>query len=298
MTLIGNINLQQIYLFIILIGAFILLTTSKIRIDLTAILIILALSLTGVLEAREALSGFGSEPAIVIAAIFVLSGALYQTGLSDQIGKWIGRVASGGYTRMLVVIMPTVAALSAFTHHVTVTAVMLPVVLKLSRERGIAPSKLLMPMSFAASLGTTITIVGAPAFLIANRLLGQAGKQGLSIFAIAPLGIVLSLAGTLFMLILGRFVLPDRPGDEGSQGHLRLEGYYTEIVVLPDSSLLGRTIAEIESDEDHRYRVVNWLREGRPRQRPYARKRIKEGDVLVIQTSPEEIAAIESKPVN
>lgn len=294
--MIGNIDLQQIYLLIILIGAFILLITNKIRIDLTAILIIVALSLTRILEPAEALSGFSSEPAIVIAAIFVLSGGLYQTGLSNQIGRWIGRVASGGYARMLIAVMPTVAALSAFTHHVTITAVMLPVILKLSRDRGIAPSKLLMPMSFAASLGTTITIVGAPAFLIADSLLRQAGRQGLSIFSIAPIGIILSLAGTLFTLILGRFLLPDHPGDEGSQEHLRLEGYYTELVVLPDSPFINQTIPEIEEDENHQFRIVNWIRQGRPRQRPYTRKRIKEGDVLVIQTSPEEIATIESKP--
>src|SRR5207248_8485511 len=160
-------------------------------------LIILALYSTGVLKSADALAGFGSEPAIVVAAIFVLSGALHRTGLSDMIGEWIGRLAGSSLTRAIAVIMPSVALLSAFTHHVTTTAVMLPVTLDLSRERKIPASKLLMPMSFAASLGTTITIIGAPAFLIASHTLQQSGRPGLPIFSIAPTGLSLSLVGTV-----------------------------------------------------------------------------------------------------
>src|SRR5207248_10327720 len=133
-----------------------------------------------------ALAGFSSEPAIVVAAIFVLRPALHQTGLSDMIGGWIGRLAGSSFSRAVAVIMPSVALLSAFTHHVTTTAVMLPVTLNLCRERNIPPSKLLMPMSFAASLGTTITIIGAPALIIASGMLPQAARPGLGVFAIAP----------------------------------------------------------------------------------------------------------------
>jgi Na+/H+ antiporter NhaD/arsenite permease-like protein len=159
---------------LILAIVFVLLFTEKIRIDLTAVLIIVALAAFGILEPDEALSGFSSEPAIVVAAVFVLSGGLYYTGLSEKLGSLIGKLAGQGYSRMIVVIMTAVSALSAFTNHLTITAVMLPITLKLSREHEIPASKLLMPMSFAASLGTTITIIGAPAFLLADRLLRQA----------------------------------------------------------------------------------------------------------------------------
>jgi di/tricarboxylate transporter len=106
-----------------------------------------------VLKPEEALSGFSSEPAIVIAGIFVLSGALHVTGLSDMIGAWIGKLAGQSLTRALVVIMPAVGLLSAFTHHVTTTAIMLPITMDISRERDIPASKLLMPMSFAGFAG-------------------------------------------------------------------------------------------------------------------------------------------------
>ena len=154
-----GIEPNQIALLLILAGSVILLFTEWIRIDLTAILIIITLSLTGVLAPEEALSGFSSEPAILLASVFVLSGALYHTGLSEQLGNWIKRLAGSGLERAIVVVMPSVALLSAFTHHVTITALMLPPMLKFSRESNIPASKLLMPLSFAASLGTAITII-------------------------------------------------------------------------------------------------------------------------------------------
>ena len=155
----ANMNPQQIAFLLILVGAILLFVTEWIRTDLVAVLVVVALYVTRVLKPDEALSGFSSEPAIVIAGIFVLSRALHVTGLSDSIGGLIGRLAGSSVTRALAVIMPTVALLSAFTHHVTTTAIMLPITLDLSRERKMPASKLLMPMSFAASLGTTITII-------------------------------------------------------------------------------------------------------------------------------------------
>ncbi len=109
----GNLNPQQISFFIILIVGLGLLVTERLRNDLVALLVILALVVTGVLGPREALAGFGSEPAVVVAAIFVLSGALHQTGLSESFGQWIGRWAGRGYGRALMVIMPSGALLSA-----------------------------------------------------------------------------------------------------------------------------------------------------------------------------------------
>lgn len=291
-----GIETNQIILFAILIGSIVLLFTEWIRIDLTAILIILALSITGLLAPEEALSGFSSEPAIILAAIFVLSGALYHTGLSEQMGNWIKQLAGKSFTRTIGVVMPSVALLSAFTHHVTITAIMLPAMLKLSRENDIPASKLLMPLSFAASLGTAITIIGAPAFLIADGLLRQSGQGGLGIFSIAPIGLILSLAGTVFFLLLGRFLLPSRRGNDESVDHFRLEGYYTELVLLPDSPHIGKTIREIEEEQATDFKVTAWYRNNHPRDKPYGNKKAQAGDVLVIRTNPDRLATIEQEP--
>ena len=287
---------HQLYLFIILILSIILLFTEWIRIDLTAILIILALSITGVLEPQDALSGFSSEPAILLATIFVLSGALRLTGLSEQFGNWIQRMAGKSFERMIGVIMPSVALLSAFTHHVTITAIMLPPILKLSRDNDIPASKLLMPMSFAASLGTTIAIIGAPAFLIADGLLRQAGQNGLGFFSIAPIGLVLTLVSTIFVLVIGRFLLPSRQGNDETIDYTRLDGYFTELVILPDSKLIGMTIKQIEEQQKDDFKVFRWYRDDQTRNKPYGNKKVKVEDVLLVRTNPDKLATIQHEP--
>lgn len=291
----ANVNPQQIAFLAILLIAILLFVTEWIRTDLVAVLIVVALYVTRVLKPDEALSGFSSEPAIVIAGIFVLSRALHVTGLSDSIGNWIGKLAGSSVSRAIAVIMPTVGLLSAFTHHVTTTAMMLPITLDLSRERKMPASKLLMPMSFAASLGTTITIIGAPAFLIASTVLQQSGRPGLGIFSIAPIGLSLTLAGTLFVLFIGRFLLPTHKGGDDPGRHFRLEDYLTEITVPPKSSFIDKTVNEIREDGKYQFVVSGVLRKGK-RLRAYKNEPLKSGDVLIVRTTPEELVTIRKQP--
>ncbi len=292
----GDLTSAQATFLVILAVSFTLLVTERLRNDLVAMLIVLALAMSGILTPGEALSGFSSEPAIVVAGIFVMSAALHQTGLSETVGQGIGRLAGASYARIVAVTMPSVALLSAFTHHVTTTAVMLPVMLNLARERGIPASKLLMPLSVAASVGTTITIIGAPAFLIASGVLQQAGRPGLGVFSIAPIGLAISAVGTAFMLLAGRFLLPSRGTSEDASSRFRLDEYFTELTILPNSPYLGRTIREVEEGDEYQFTVAGWLRGGRPVRTPYRSKRVRAGDVLLIRTTPEEIVAIRQEP--
>lgn len=287
---------QQIAFLGILAAALVLLVTERLPTDAVAVLIVLALVFTGVLQTDDALAGFRSEPALVIASIFVISAAFQTTGLADLVGRWIGRAAGQGLTRMLAVSMPAAAALSAFTHHVAVTAIMLPVGLNLSRERSLPASKLLMPLAIASSLGTTLTIIGAPSFLVASEQLRQAGRPGLGVFSITPLGAALTLVGTLFVLLVGRFLLPTRRGTEQGDGRFRLEEYFTELSILPDSPLLGKTLDQVQADQRYAFNVLGWLRGRRRLRAPYSDQRLEEGDVLLIRTTPDELVAIRQEP--
>ena len=288
----GGLNAQQIVFLAILAIALVLFITEWIRPDVAAVLVVIALYLSRTLKPDEALSGFSSEPAIVIAGIFVVSGALHATGLSDRLGDWIGRFAGNSLGRAIAVIMPSVAVLSAFTHHVTTTAVMLPITLDLSRERKLPASKLLMPMSFAASLGTAITIIGAPAFLIASTILQQGGRPGLAIFSIAPIGLAMTVAGTLFILLVGRFLLPAHKGGDDAARHLRLEDYLTEIALTKDSPLVGRTGSEIQNDANYHFTLAGVIRKGQRLRGGVRNEQLKEGDVLIVRTTPEELLSI------
>jgi di/tricarboxylate transporter len=287
---------QQVAFFAILAAALALLVTERLPTDAVAVLVVLALVVTGVLQSDEALAGFRSEPAIVIASIFVISAAFQTTGLADLVGHWIGEASGRGLLRLLAISMPAAAAMSAFTHHVAVTAIMLPVGLNLSRERGVPASKLLMPLAIASSLGTTLTIIGAPSFLVASELLRQAGRPGLGVFSITPLGAALTLAGLAFILAVGRLLLPTRRGSDEGGSRFRLDEYFTELSILPDSPFLGKTLDEVLADKRFSFSVHGWLR-GRQRVcPPYSEERLQSSDVLLIRTTPDELVAIRQEP--
>ncbi|WP_028918489.1 SLC13 family permease [Pseudoxanthomonas suwonensis] len=286
---------QQIVFLLILGGALALFVSGRMRVDLVAMLALLALGLTGILDARQLLAGFSSEPAIIVASVFVLSAGLSATGITDRIGAGIGRAAGGSEWRTIAVVMPATAALAAFSHHVMVTAMMLPILMRLARERKLPVSRLLMPMSLAASLGTTLTLFSAPAFLLASDLLKRGGAEGLDIFDITPIGAVLVLLGTTYML-LGRWLLPRREGEAQAVDPLRLERYYTELLVEDGSPWIGRTRGEFEQAFAERLQVVDWLRHGVRRRRQAGDSPLAAGDVLLVRAPPDEIASIRDEP--
>lgn len=286
---------QQIVFLLILAAALALFISEKLRVDLVAMLATLALALTGVLSPKEALSGFASEPAIIVAAVFVLSAGLSATGITDRIGAAIGRAAGGSEARAIAVIMPATAAMAAFSHHLMVTAMMLPILMRLAQERKLAASRLLMPMSLAASLGTTLTLISAPAFLLANDLLARNGGGRMDLFAVTPIGAMLVLIGAIYMLA-GRWLLPKRQGESGSVDYLKLERYYTELLVDADSPWIGKTLAAFDKAFRGRLQVVDWLRHGVRRRDQSAGSPLAAGDVLLVRASPDEIASVRDEP--
>jgi di/tricarboxylate transporter len=286
---------QQALFLVILTASLALFVSEKLRVDLVAMLALLALTLTGILDPKQALSGFSSEPAIIVAAVFVLSAGLSATGITDRIGAGIAHAAGGSEWRTIAVVMPATAALAAFSHHVMVTAMMLPILMRLARDQKLATSRLLMPMSLAASLGTTLTLISAPAFLLANDLLERDGQPSLDIFAITPIGMVLVLLGTVYML-LARWLVPKRNGESTQSDYLRLERYYTELLVEADSPWIGKTRAAFEKTFGDRLQVVDWLRHGVRRREQHTDSPFEAGDVLLVRASPDEIASIKDEP--
>ncbi|MGN6153679.1 MAG: SLC13 family permease [Lysobacteraceae bacterium] len=286
---------QQLLFLVILVASLALFVSEKLRVDLVAMLTLLALSLTGILDAKQALSGFSSEPAIIVATVFVLSAGLSATGITDRIGAGIARAAGSSEWRTNAVVMPATAALAAFTHHVMITAMMLPILMRLAREQKLAASRVLMPMSLAASLGPTLTLISAPAFLLANDLLKRDGQPALDIFAITPIGATLVLLGTAYMLVM-RWLVPKRSGEGGQPDYFRLDHYYTELVVEAESPWAGKALAAFEKAFGNRLHVVELARPGSHWHRPPGDVPLEAGDVLLVRASPDEIASVAQEP--
>ncbi|MGY1426089.1 SLC13 family permease [Lysobacter sp. A289] len=285
------ITLQQLTFLLILAGGLYLFISERVRVDVAAMLILLALVVTGILDEKQALSGFASEPAIIVAAVFIISGGLAATGITEHIGQWIGRASGKSEARSIAVTMPAVAVMASFTHHVMVTAMMLPILSRLAKDKGLAPSRLLMPMSLAASLGTCLTLVSAPAFLLADNLLERTGAEGLGIFSITPIGIALVLIGMVYML-LTRWILPKRGAELGDEGYLRLDRYRTELLIVEGSRWSTRPLAELQKALGDKFRMIGWMRDDKLRRDLGDSSPLISGDVLLVEASADALASL------
>ena len=286
---------QQIVFLLIVAITLMLFISERVRIDVAAMLTLLALAITGILTPSQALSGFASEPAIIVASVFVISAALSATGVTERIGSLIARAAGSSEWRAILIVMPAVAMLAAFSHHLMITAMMLPIMMRLAREQKLAPSRLLMPMSLAASIGTTLTIFSAPAFLLMNHILRTGDQVPLGIFGITPIGAALVVLGILYMS-LGRWLLPRRFARADETDYLRLDRYYTELFLEPNSRWINRPLSAFNVHFQGRLEVVEWLRDGVAQRNSGRGAKLHAGDVLFVRAAPDEIASVDAEP--
>lgn len=162
---------------VILVVAIGLFISEKLRVDVVALGVVVALMVTALLKPEDALAGFASTTLMSIVALFIVGGAVFQTGLANQLGEGIIRVAGTDLTRLMLVLMIATAILSAFISSTGVVALMLPAVISVCRKTKIAPSKLLIPMAYGALFGGALTLIGTPPNIVASDALVQAASS-------------------------------------------------------------------------------------------------------------------------
>ncbi len=232
----------------ILVVAFVLLITEKMRMDVVALLVLGSLALTGLVDPVQALSGFSSPAVVTVWAVFILSGGLTRTGVASLIGRQVLRVAGRGEARLIAAIMLTAGLMSSVLNNVGVAALLLPVVMDIARQTGRNPSRLLMPLAFGALLGGSTTLIGTPPNILVNDVLSEFNLARFKFFDYTPVGTAVLLAGVAFMALVGRHLLPERDiTKESARADLgRIFGFRERMAVLrlpADSLLAGRTLA-------------------------------------------------------
>ncbi|HXH75868.1 MAG TPA: SLC13 family permease [Bacteriovoracaceae bacterium] len=286
---------DQLMFMVIMIIAVVLFISEWLRVDMVAMLIVLSLSLTGLIEVKEAFSGFSSEPAIIVAAVFILSAGLSFTGVTDVIGEWVTKLSGKGEVRAIAVIMLSVAAMSAFTHHLMVTAMMLPIIMKICKdEKDLHASRLLIPMATAASLGTTLTLIGAPAFLLANNILKRGGGKGLSLFEVGKVGVPLVLAGVIFCVLM-KWLLPKTSGEDDTVNNFRLSEITTEVTLTDKSIWIGKTFKELAAATEKQFLILNWVRKDKTLEKKDLESILEEGDTFIVKTSADELVSMDGE---
>jgi di/tricarboxylate transporter len=277
----------------ITVGALVLFVLDRLPIEVVGLLVMVALMVTGVLTPAEGVSGFASEALVTVAAMFVLSAAMVRTGGVDALGRWISKLAGKSDFRLLAVTLLVVIPLSAFVNNTPVVVVMVPVLLGLARERGVPASRLFMPMSFASQMGGTLTLVGTSTNLVIAGLVLQLGLPRIGLFDITPPALILTALGLVYLLTIGRRLVPDRDVEEDMDERYELGEYLSGLEVAADSPLAGETLAQSGLREQRRLDVLAVERNEDWVLFPSGTEEIRAGDRLVVRGKIVDIAGAE-----
>jgi uncharacterized repeat protein (TIGR01451 family) len=280
---------------ILLFVAVALFATERIPIDIVTILLVIALVVTGVLTAGEAFAGFGNDIVITICGLFILTGGLVKTGVVDVVGRRLHKIAGGREFNLTVLVMVVAAASAAFLKNTTTTAMFVPVVLGMCMRARVPPSKLMMPLAFGAILGGTCTLIGTSTNLAVSGAITRYGMQPFSMFELTPVGVAIVAVGLLYMLLIGLRLLPRRGGADSLTEQYHIREYMSEVIVLQDSPLVGKTLSEANLSDELDLTVVGILRGKQGRIAPSPTERIEAEDLLLVQGRIEDILRVKNE---
>ncbi|NNE68091.1 MAG: SLC13 family permease [Pyrinomonadaceae bacterium] len=276
--------------------ALVLFATEKLPVDVVGIVLVVALVLTGVLTAQEGVAGFGDDIIVTIAGLFVLTGGLVKTGLVDLIGRRLYRVAGNNELLLTGLIMIVAAISAAVLKNTTTTAMFLPVVIGLAEKAKIPPSKLLMPLAFGAILGGSCTLLGTSTNLAVSGAYQRYGYEPFSLFELTPVGAITVVVGLVYMLTLGRRILPVRGGEDSLTEKYHIREYVSEILVLETSSLVGKRLTEIDLSKKLDLNVIDVLPEDEEHLIPKPDYRVRANDRLRVEGSLSGLLRIKEDP--
>ncbi|CDH26071.1 SLC13 family permease [Xenorhabdus bovienii] len=247
-------NSELLWVLTLLLVAIVLFTTNKVRMDVVALLVIIAFVLSGTLSLNEATIGFSDPNVLLIAALFVIGEGLVRTGVAYQMGDWLVRVAGRSETKMLALLMLSVAGLGAFMSSTGVVAIFIPVVLSVAARMKTSPGRLMMPLGFAGLISGMMTLVATPPNMVVNSELVREGLRGFDFFSITPIGILVLLAGIVYMLVTRRWLGVKTPQKLDERYHrtfrdlirdYKLAGRARRLTVREGSPLIGRALDEL-----------------------------------------------------
>lgn len=298
----ADVNSELLWVLCLLLVAIVLFTTNKLRMDVVALLVIIAFVLSGTLTLQEATVGFSDPNVILIAALFVIGEGLVRTGVAYQVGDWLVKVAGSSETKMLVLLMVTVAGLGAFMSSTGVVAIFIPVVLSVAARMKTAPGRLMMPLSFAGLISGMMTLVATPPNMVVNSELVREGIRGFGFFGVTPIGMLVLVLGVGYMLLARRWLggaSPDSRKESWQRRTFRdlirdykLTGRARRLALRRGSPLVGRSLDELHLRARYGANVVGierWKRFRRVMVSASGGTELRERDVLLIDMSASDV---------
>jgi di/tricarboxylate transporter len=277
--------------------ALVLFVTERISSDITAIGVLVTLAVlepvTGV-DTADAIAGFASPATVTIIAMYILSAGIQGTGIVDRLGVYLGRVTGGSETRLLAATVGTTSVAAGIVNNTPVVAVFIPMITGLAERAGISPSKLLLPLSYAAMLGGTLTLVGTSMNILASDLSRRLLGRPLGMFEFTPVGVVILVVGAAYLLTVGRVLTPERiEPTRGLTDEFQLEDHLFRLVVRDDAPLVGVSVTDaqsaFESDESIDADLLQIERGDEAFLATTTEQTLEPGDVLIVRASMQDL---------
>jgi len=276
-------TLEILVVYGVIVLALVLFVAERYPMEQVALGVPVVLLAAGVIGAEEAVAGLSSPATVTVGAMLVLGLGLTKTGAVEAVGRWARAAPPGEPGVRLFALCALAAAVSPFLNNTAVVVVFLPVFLEVARHVGEAPSRFLIPLSYSAILGGTVTLVGTSTNLVVDGLARSRGYAGLGIFSIAPLGLVYLGVGFLYLFTVGRRLLPTREGPLDLSGKYDVRKFLAELQVEPGSPVVGHTLEELGWGELYGVSVVGIQRGPREIPAPEARRTARAGDIFLVQ---------------
>ncbi|MEO9080377.1 MAG: SLC13 family permease [Rhodanobacter sp.] len=256
-----------------------LFASEKVRIDLVALITLAALVILGIISPGEALSGFSNEATVTVAAMFVLSLGIERSGALEPLSRLLMKIHRPWL--LTLVVMLVIAPLGAFIKNIALVATFLPLVLRVCQRTHTSPARVLMPMAYAAQMGGVCTLIGTSSNLLADSLAQKHGLLPLGVFEMTKLGALLGVAGIIYLMLVGRWLLPQHIDAQQTE-ELDIGKYVAELELTAESSLVGKAIADAKLGEKHGVYPLELLRGERRMWSPRSQQ-LAAGDVLLVR---------------